>query len=173
MVKPPKIYIESCPLIDLGKFKAKIPLQSDREKNVWYVRKMLEAARAGELEIFTSIITVSECTHVGQDAPIPNKDVQTFYDGLLTSGTSGIKLIQLTQTISNMSRDLRWKDGIRLSGFDSIHLATAIWMGCSELITTDGKLAKARIPNRNISLIQAKDTKVLLQKFMVDELSFE
>jgi hypothetical protein len=168
-----RIYIESCPFIDMAKHHARLPLstlanqdarqreQQARERNVWFVTKLLEAARAGKVLIFTSMITMAECTHVGDAAP--SDDTKRFYMGLLNSGRSGVQLVQPTLTIIEASRALRWDSGIALGGIDSIHLASARQMKCEELITTDGKLLKngPKILELQIRAIQASDTRCL------------
>src|SRR5271170_295389 len=117
MATKPKIYIDSCAFIDMAKHHAKIPLSADkdalarRESNVWFCTKLIEAALDGEVEIYTSSITVAECTSVQEGVPDPGEDVRRFYTELLTSGRP-IILIQPTQTIMNEARDLKWKHGI-------------------------------------------------------------
>jgi len=46
---------------------------------------------------------------------------------------------------------------------DSIHVATAIHMGCAEFITTDGKIYKNRdkFAHSKMTIIQASETKLL------------
>jgi len=173
--EPASIYVESCPFIDMAKHHAKMPLatdkteQANREKNVWYLTKLLEAARAEKVKIYTSMITVAECTHVGDGKSIPTDDVKRFYMGLLASGKSGVQLIQPIFTIIEQARSLRWNSGISLGGLDSIHLASAIYppAHCDELITTDGKLLKnaTKIAQLKIKVIQARDTQCLPSEY--------
>lgn len=165
MAKPPRIYVESCPFIDLAKYEAKLTLESNRERNVWMLLKLLEAARNLDLELYTSMITVSECTHIEAGKPQPDQKVREFFDQLLMSGKSGVTLVQLTAKISDISRDLRWKDGLCLRGMDSIHLSTAIEKGCEELLTTDGQLKNCPKNHRGVSIIQAHETKQLPSKY--------
>lgn len=174
-----RIYIESCPFIDMAKHHASLPLsvragekakkhdQERREKNVWFLAKLLEAARAGKLTIFTSMITMAECTHVGDGTSIPSDETKRFYMGLLASGKGGVQLIQPTLTIAENARNLRWVSGIPLGGMDSIHLASAIHMKCEELITTDGKLLKnnAKIADLKVRVIEAADTRCLPSEY--------
>ena len=138
---------------------------------MWHITKLLAAGRNGEIDVFTSIITVAECTHVEGGKPQPALDIQEFYSELLTSGRGGVTLVQATLGIVELSRQLRWKDGLHLTGLDSIHLATAIHMGCQEIITTDGKISKcAESLQARISIIQASATKLLPPKYNVREL---
>jgi len=173
--EPSRIYIESCPFIDMAKYHAQMPLatnktdQANREKNVWFCAKILEAARDGKVKVYTSMITVAECTHVGDGKSIPNDDVKRFYMGLLASGKSGVELIQPTLTIIEQARSLRWNSGITLGGLDSIHLASALYppTKCEEMITTDGKLLRnsAKIAELKIKVIQASDTRCLPSEY--------
>jgi len=168
-----RIYIESCPFIDMAKHHAQMPLatnktdQANREKNVWYCTKILEAARDRKVSVYTSIITVAECTHVGDGKSIPSDNVKRFYMGLLASGKSGIELISSTLTIIEQARSLRWNSGIALGGLDSIHLASALFTKCEEFITTDDRLLRnaAKIAELKIKVIQASDTRCLPSEY--------
>lgn len=114
MADKPRIYIEACPFIDLAKTEAKLPLadpkngdEAERQKSVWFCKKLIEAARDGHIEIFTSGITVAECTQVEKGVAEPSEEIKRFYEELLTSGRAGILLVQPTQTILNKARDLK------------------------------------------------------------------
>jgi predicted nucleic acid-binding protein len=169
MAKPPKIYVESCPFIDLVKHKAKVSLGDDREKNCWWLNKMLEASRNGDMEIVTSSLTVSECTHIEPGKPQPTKEVQEFFEELLTSGAGGVSLIQPVMRIVKRSRDLRWKDGLTLKCLDAMHLASALELSCEELITTDGRLIScAQTFASKLKIITAQQTTRLDQKYHPD-----
>lgn len=144
MPDKPRIYIESAPFIDLVKSKVGVDTAEDRARDVFFVEQALAAARAGDVEIFTSALTIAECTHV-QD-PQKLEAAKPFFMGLLGSGKSGVRLIQTTFAVVERARDLRWLSGVALSGADSIHVASALHLRCTELWTGDGKiLAKADI----------------------------
>lgn len=55
---------------------------------------------------------------------------------------------------------------------DSIHVATALHMGCAEFITTDGKIYKNRekLAHSKMAIIQAPETKLLPDEYRQDEL---
>jgi hypothetical protein len=76
--------------------------------------------------------------------PSPPAEIKRFLDMLLTSGKSGITIVQMRQIIAVRARDLRWASEINLKGADAVHVATAIEMKCDELWTRDGRIWKKR-----------------------------
>jgi predicted nucleic acid-binding protein len=176
MAVVPKIYIESCPLIDMAKHRAKLAMdanpatQSQRENAVWFCKKILEAARNGDLEVYASAVSIGECTYVERGVPV-SQDTQDFFNMLLCSGRSGIRLVQPMESLWVAARNLRWKENVNLKPMDSLHIATALHMGCSEFITTDSGIYKQRdkFDSPKLSIIQAFETKVLPDKYRHDE----
>ena len=141
MADLPRIYIEACPFIDMAKYKAMISLEGEAERNVWFTKQLIQAAKDGKLEAYTSSLSIAECTHISEpNTPVPSDDIKHFYDGLLASGKSGIRLVQPTLAIMERARKFRWSDGIYLKPVDTIHLASAIVMKCSEFLTTDQRI---------------------------------
>lgn len=134
-----RIYIDSCGFIEMIKVEVGKQVASEREKDVWHMKKLLEANRDKEVEIFTSILTVAECTHVGE--PDVSDEVKAAFTNILSSGQY-VKLVQTTPFIGEDARDLRWRHGIRLRGADAIHVATALDRKCEELLTTNGRLQR-------------------------------
>ena len=112
---------------------------SEREKDIWILKKLLEAHRDKEVRVFTSTLTIAECTHAGE-APISEKTKSEF-TRLLISGQY-LHLVQMTPFIAMDARDLRWVHGINLRGADSIHVASAIAMKCEEFLSCDDKLTR-------------------------------
>ncbi len=133
----PKIYIDSCPIIDLVKYRLQMDSSDDREVDAWFMDRLIQAAKKGMIELFTSTLTIAECTHV-KDAK-RNEEAKPFFLGLLASGKSGFLLVQPTVSIAERARNLRWVHDLNLSGADAIHVASALAMGCDEFITTDSK----------------------------------
>ena len=179
MADIPKIYTDAGPLIDLAKVKAGIAKLDDNpaaEKNrrlsTWYFDKLLESARNDEVQIYTSFLTVSECTSIERGVPSPDDSTKRFFNELLLSGgESGILAIMPTQTVITHARDLKWVKGMNLSGMDSIHVASALRLGCSEVLTTDGRLAKAcgkKNPSK-LRVIEARETHHLDSKYLEEE----
>jgi predicted nucleic acid-binding protein len=178
MPNTPKIYIESCPIIDMAKYKAKVSLgtnlaiQAQRQNNVWFCNQILKAARNGDLIVYSSALSAVECTHVEPGQPVPSLEIQDFFNMLLSSGRSGITRVQPTETIQMLAKNIKWKDAVPLGGMDAIHVATALHMGCEEFITTDGKIYNNRdkLGHAKMNILQAFETKVLPEKYRQSEL---
>jgi predicted nucleic acid-binding protein len=179
MQTTPKIYIESCQFIDMAKHRANLKLHDDateeakRRSNVWYCDKLLEAARAGQITIYTSFITIAECTGIQDGNAMPSDDVKRFYMALLSSGKSGVTLIQPTLGIMDRARSLRWNSGITIGGIDAIHVASAIQMKCEEILTTDRKFFTNadKLKDFALRVCQASDTKCLPASYTQYELT--
>jgi hypothetical protein len=65
MAEARRVYIDSCCFIDMVKVKLGKVLNSDRELDVWHLKHLLEAHRDKEVELFTSTLTIAECSHGG------------------------------------------------------------------------------------------------------------
>lgn len=168
-----RVYLDSCVLIELVKHKVGAATkQTDRANDVSYVDALLEAARANEIDVLTSGLSVVECISVNDKEKellardlfaLANKQTEKFFSGLLESGRSGIKLIQPTSPIQTKARDLRWLWNLSLKGFDSVHTASALFMKCDELLTTDDKFfANAeKLSARGLPIRKPSDTKCL------------
>ena len=139
MRKIPRIYVDSCIVIELAKYAKKLH-RTDRENDLWFVRQMLKASEDGEIEVVSSSLTVAESLHLGLDErkqPIEcDTETQEFLINLLTSGTL-IKLIQPDIFVAERARDLRWKHGLKLKPYDSMHIASAIDAECKEVLSWD------------------------------------
>jgi len=177
MGQPHKIYVESCSLIDMAKHKARLMLndvasvRAQRENNVWFLKRILEAARKGDLLVYTTSLSITECTQIQAGVPAPPQEIQDFFNMLLCSGTSGIITVQPIQKIQVDARNLKWADGINLKPMDSIHIATAQHMECAEFITTDSGIYKNRdkLAQPKMAIIQASETKLLPSKYRQDD----
>lgn len=133
-----KIYIDSCTFIDLAKVRREIRLDTDRQKEIWYAEQILRATRAKEISAFTSTLTIAECLHIDQEYP---PEVQRIFR-ILLSGANGVIPVSPDLFVVERARDLRWIQKIALKPMDSIHVASALEAGCTELITTDQKMLK-------------------------------
>ena len=141
------IYLDSCPLIDLAKYKARfhgsiITISQERETDVWQVEKLLDIARAGSIRVITSTLTISECTHIDNNEHVPHVETKRFYSELLTSGKGGIFLVQPILSILTRARNLRWEENIFCKPLDSVHIASALYHKCSEIWTRDDKMIR-------------------------------
>lgn len=170
MSELPKLYVESDPLIDLVKVKVGLTPKTGAERDVWYLERVLDAARAGEVELFTSTITIAECTHVSDPAKLEN--AKPFFLGLLASGKSGVRLVQTTLSVVERARNLRWFDSFKLSGADAIHVASALHMRCDELLTGDGKIlnSAALLAPMSLKACRPSGTALLPAKYFQDKL---
>ena len=156
-----RVYIDTCPFIDMAKFKAKLQLaptpdaRKDRESDVWTMTKLLEASRDGEVQILTSMLTITECLFLGSEPDkIPDADTQRFFSELLLSGKSGVATASPSLAIMEEARDLRWRKKIVLKPMDSLHVATAIHHHCKEILTHDRDLLSdsVRLPLEGMGL---------------------
>ena len=134
-----RVYIDTCCFIDLVRVAIGKAATTDKENDVWHVKKLLEAHRDGEVQIFTSSLTIAECRHGGEGEVTP--EVKSQFSRLLMSGQY-VRLVQMTPFIAQDARDLTWAHGIALKGADSVHVASAIDRKCEELLTGDGRLGR-------------------------------
>ena len=172
MSKAPKIYVDSGPLIDLVKQKVGASPRKEREKDVLYLDRLIQAAQEDEIQMFTSVITIAECTHLEDQKKL--EAAKPFFLGLLASGKAGFRLVQPTLVIAERARDLRWLHKASLSGVDSLHVASALQMGCDEILTGDGKILKhAKIlAGLKLRVCRPSETSLLPPKFLQGKLSF-
>lgn len=135
----PKVYLDTTCFIDAAQHQVGVSQNKAVEGQVWYYKKLLEASRAGDIEVYTSMLTVAEalCVRDGDNKKVHDEEVQRLFKGLLTSGKGGVSLVQPHLRIVLRARDFKWKDGINLKPYDSVHLASALDRQCSEFITTD------------------------------------
>ena len=106
------------------------------DNDVWFCKKLLEAHRHGEIEIFTAILTVAGCQHADG---ICDDKVQRLFKSILTSGQF-VFLVQDTVIIADKARSLRWTYNPTFKEADSLHIASALEMGCSEFLTNDDSI---------------------------------
>jgi hypothetical protein len=112
--------------------------------------------------------TIAECTHLRESSqPVPTVETQRFFSELLTSGRSGVSLVQPSRGILDRARDLRWRHGLTFGPIDSIHVATAIQMQCVELLTRDDKIyqARAKLAVMKLDVLYPSDTAQLPDRF--------
>lgn len=139
MSSVPRIYSDANPIIELAK-KSLGTHDPARTLDLEYLEQMLKAANNGDLDLFTSSISMAECTHAGGDWSQP---IQEFFIGVLSSG-SMFKLVQDSIFVAEQARQLRWKHNISLSGMDAIHVASAIEANCGEFLTWDLGIGKPK-----------------------------
>jgi predicted nucleic acid-binding protein len=165
--RPPTIYLDACPLIDMAERKDSTDQSDEAGACVWFCRQILRAARDGRVKVLTSFLSIAECTSIraedGSSIPSPPDEIKRFYEMLLLSGKSGLELVSLTQAITIKARNLRWVSGINLRGADTIHVASAMQSRCDELWTRDGKIWKKRqqIAELGLRVIKPTETGLL------------
>ena len=138
----PHIYLDSCCFIDVVKEKVGV-LPTERTNDVWFVKKILEAHRAGHLIAHTSMVAVGECLAVEEGAA-PTEDVKEAYRSLLTAGQY-VRLLNPTPKTARLMQEFRWTHGLSLRSVDAMHLAAALEAGCLEFVTTDDRLKRPKL----------------------------
>lgn len=170
-----RVYVDSCCFIDMVRVDIGLRSDGDRELDVWYLKRLLEANRDREVDIFTSTLAIAECMHVGEQDV--SADVKSRFDRLLLSGQY-VKLVQVTPFIAQDARDLRWVHGIAVSGADGLHVASAISMKCEEFISADKRLSRAMkyrdsLFKLGISPVSGRDTQCLPVKYRQEGMKFD
>jgi hypothetical protein len=160
-------YLDSCCFIDLAK-QAIGALPTDRITAAWYLWKLLEANKDREVEIFTSTLSIAECTHA--DAVMDDR-VRDLFNRFLMSGQY-VRLVQPTPFLAADARDLRWHHGIMLRGADYIHVASAIAVKATELLTTDSRIIDQapKIAPLGLRVVQPQLTAILPDKYRQEDM---
>jgi predicted nucleic acid-binding protein len=163
MIANPRIYSDANPVIQLARL-AKKTHNSAWEADLRMLERLLKAANNDDISLFTSSISVAECVAAGDDY---GQDVQDFFVGVLTSGRM-FKLVQDSIFVAEQARDLRWKHGVKLSGMDAIHVASAIEAKCTEFLTWDTRITSnaSFLASQGISVITPSQTRLLPPLYM-------
>lgn len=163
--------MDSCDFIEAIEHSEGVPTDPTRANDTWYIRKCLEASRAGEIKAITSMLTIAEVRRAG-DVPLERVTdrVKRVIRSVLTSGRI-VTLAEMTQGIAEKARDLHWEHGINPGGADAIHVATAIVTGCKEFSTSDARKKsphayKAEIAALGVRVIRAADTRLLPKEYL-------
>jgi len=162
-----RVYIDSCCFIDMVKTEVGKTIESGRNTDVWFMKQLLQANRDREVEVYTSTLTVAECSHSG-DGDI-GEQVRSAFNRLLMSGQY-LRLVQLTPFIAEDARDLRWKHGIALRGPDAVHVASALAMKCEEFLSNNSRFSRVEahangLSNLGLSVRQGRKTECLPAKY--------
>lgn len=155
--------MDACCFIDAVKQEVG-SLPTDRTADAWHIKKLLEAHKAGDVEVITSTLSVAECVAVEASQVEVPQNVQEHFRRLITSGQF-VNLAPQTPKTARIVQDLRWTHKIVLRGADALHLATAIEREAVEFLTTDDKLKSAKmsaalpqIIAAGVRMIRAADT---------------
>lgn len=171
----PRIYVEANGLIDAAKvdIKGTEALQAYpdiRLQDVWVIQQILRAARAKDLEVFTSAVSIAECSHIGEKPP--GERVKQLFESVLLSGQC-LKLVESDVFVCEEARDLTWDHGLSLKGADAIHVASARSANCGELLTTDTGILKHRDAIRaaiDLAVLRPSETQLLPDEYRQDQL---
>ena len=89
------------------------------------------------------------------------------WGGSAVFGRPSVIPVQPSIFIVERARDLNWVHGLTTKPMDTIHLASALEMGCSEFITTDkGIHSQAdKLKSQGLSVIYAAATTLLPSKY--------
>lgn len=169
-----KVYLDSTAIIDIVKTEVGASVEPGRQSDSWNCQQLMEAHRNNDVKVLTSTLTIAECTHADGDT---SDKVQNLLTKLLTSGDY-VELVQMTPFIATDARDLRWKHNISLKGADSIHAASAISMGCEEMLTANGRFPRlekfsSAFSKLGLQILQARNTQILPAKYRQTDLGLE
>ncbi|OGO35298.1 MAG: hypothetical protein A2Z03_07750 [Chloroflexi bacterium RBG_16_56_8] len=172
MAIKPAIYVDSSCFIEYAKHQRGISISSDREKDIWILNRVLKAAKNGDIELYTSVMTVVECLHAGDKNNIP-AEAKRLFKSILTSGHV-LKLVQVDIFIAERARDLHWEHGINVKRIDAIHAASAIEMECCEFLTFDFKRkypeSKKKLEEMGIKVLMPSESEELPEEYRQDDL---
>ncbi len=135
--KPPRSYWDSCV------FLAWLNAETGRAS---VVDALLRTAKAGELEIVTSVLSITEVAFVASEkqtgvlSPAALAAVDSLWEP-----PAAVKLVEFHRLIAADARDLirqSTADGHGLKPADAIHLSTAKRAACDEFVTYDPALQK-------------------------------
>jgi len=140
----PRIYLDSCAFIDAVKHETGESLSPERSNDAWYIRSILRAHAAKDVEAFTSQITAGECVAIRMGQDVVPQEVQDRFRNLISSGQY-VSLVSPTPKTTELVQQFRWSHNLVLKGADAFHFAAAIERGCQEFITTDDRLTAEKI----------------------------
>lgn len=160
----PKIYIDACCIIEVLKKRRGLPLSHPDSEIAW-IERVMYAAREGDLELHTSIITVGEVLHLGEKPP--PADLKPYVERLLLSGRDGIRATAPTPPIILLARDMAVEDGLWDGVADRIHVATALTVKAEEILSVDGRLAKRlkKSDVRGCRIVSPSETTLLPDRY--------
>lgn len=171
---PPKkkVYMDACVFIDIALLMAGHTDRIADLENAKFAQRLVAAAIAGKIEIWTSALTIGECLRTGDKKP--SEETKNFYRNLLHSEDGPIQRALPTWEIVEESTEFCWTHGITgLRSVDAFHLATSKVLECDEFITSETFMTKHGTVDWaaiGINAIQAKQTKALPPEYVSDTL---
>ena len=147
----------------------------DRDDDVWHCKQLLKAAKNREMTVYTSMLTIAECTHAraSDGEKIITKKVRDAIEGYFFSAQSGVTPVQPSVFVLDIIKDMAWNDSLFLKGFDSLHVASALIMECEEFLTRDKLTEKERtilMVKHKLNVCYPRATKLLPDKYRATEL---
>ena len=81
----PKIYIDSCCFIEVA--QEQLGVTQSSEDNRWFTKRLVDAAKAGDVAVYTSLLTQAECLYVNDTSgsKLSSDEVQKLFKSLLSS----------------------------------------------------------------------------------------
>lgn len=141
MMATPKIYIDSCCLIESIKGMAGAA-DPARERGLEFVKRIIRAARENKMTVYTSLLTVAEVVKAS-DTSLISDDIRSKIERLILSGKDGLTVVGISPRIAIRARDLAWVDGLMsVKGADRLHLAAALSVGAKEFLSWDNRLGR-------------------------------
>lgn len=103
------------------------------------VRAVLEASRRTEIEVLTSVLSITEVAYAAQERDARLTEEAEDSIDKLWEPASPITLVAMSQRLTlgarGLIREAKWR-GIRsLRSVDALHLASAVQANCSEVFT--------------------------------------
>jgi len=149
-------------------------VDDDRLRDGQYLKGLCDAARNNDLTLYTSTLSLAECTHAAGGI---DETIKELFEKFLASGEVVVP-ISADFHMGIAARDLRWEHNILLGGADAIHIASALLVGCQEFITTDHKIktrkkliaAIPQIERLGLKVIRASQTSLLSTEYLQNEL---
>ncbi len=134
--KPKRSYWDSCVFLAL--------INREPGRAV-VVGELMESARKGEIEVVTSLLSVTEVAYavIEKQSGSPS-DATLIKIDKLWDHPSPVKLVEFHRLIAVSARDLMRRavpKGLSLKPPDAIHLSTASRHQCDEILTYDPKWA--------------------------------